>query len=125
MRRSRARTGRSPFQRDPAQYQDVYTINSNGTGLTRLTTDRGLDGLPAWSPDGKKIAFISTRDDPNFDIYTMDAKDGGHVQRLTKTPVLTSSPSILRTGRRSPSTAAALAHPLCTRCAPTEAGCCR
>src|SRR6195256_2920406 len=31
---------------------DIYVINADGTGLTRLTTDPADDSCPAWSPDG-------------------------------------------------------------------------
>ena len=40
------------------------------------------DGSPAWSPDGKRIAFYSERDG-NADIYVMNA-DGSGVTQLTR-----------------------------------------
>ena len=56
-------------------------MNANGTGLTRLTNNSKIDTNPAWSPDGSKIAFTSTRDG-NFEIYSMNANGTG-VTRLT------------------------------------------
>lgn len=47
----------------------------------RQLTNEGSDGLPAWSPDGKKIAF-SRNVDGNVDIYTINT-DGSNLQRLT------------------------------------------
>jgi len=41
---------------------EVYRINSDGSGLLRLTDHGANDGLPTWSPDGSAIAFVSDRD---------------------------------------------------------------
>ena len=40
---------------------ELYRANSEGGDITRLTEDPALDGLPAVSPDGQQIAFISNR----------------------------------------------------------------
>ena len=61
---------------------DIYLVNGDGTGDIQLTDDPADDSQPAWSPDGTKIAFKSTRDDPSGDIYVMNA-DGSGVTRLT------------------------------------------
>lgn len=60
---------------------EIYVINSNGTGRTRLTMLPAWDAEPAWSPDGSKIAFTSDRDG-NAEIYVMNA-DGSSPLRLT------------------------------------------
>ena len=60
---------------------EIYVINSNGTGSTRLTLHPAADVKPAWSPDGTKIAFQSDRDG-NAEIYVMNA-DGSNPVRLT------------------------------------------
>jgi Tol biopolymer transport system component len=66
----------------------IYTMNLNGTERKQLTSD-GNNDSPAWSPDGKKIVFRSTRDDPNpkalaanREIYVMN-EDGSEQTRLT------------------------------------------
>ncbi len=41
---------------------DIFQVGIDGSGLTRLTTDEGNDGLPIWLPDGRNIAFVSDRD---------------------------------------------------------------
>lgn len=59
---------------------DIYVINADGTNQTRLTTEGGY--APAWSPDGKKIAFASIRDGKWY-IYIMNT-DGSNQTRLTE-----------------------------------------
>jgi TolB protein len=60
----------------------VFTVNADGTGLRNLTNnDRVHDRSPAWSPDGKAIAFASERDG-NSEIYVMNA-DGTEQKRVT------------------------------------------
>jgi Tol biopolymer transport system component len=49
-----------------------------------LTSSRGYDEWPAWSPDGRQIAFISDRDG-NAEIYLMQT-DGSNLRRLTNHP---------------------------------------
>ena len=36
-------------------------INVDGTGLERITNNDTFDGLPMFSPDGKKVVFASNR----------------------------------------------------------------
>ena len=41
---------------------EIYVINSDGSGLTNVTNHPAQDHVPAWSTDGSKIAFTSTRE---------------------------------------------------------------
>lgn len=59
-------------------------ISHADSGETRRVTTGGGDGQPAWSPDGKKIAYIS-KEDGNFEIYVVN-RDGTGNTRLTNTP---------------------------------------
>jgi TolB protein len=59
-------------------------IRSDGSHLRDLTLDLAQDGQPAWAPDGRTIAFVSTRDG-NAEIYVMRA-DGTGRRRLTRSP---------------------------------------
>jgi TolB protein len=59
----------------------VYVMNDDGTGIRRLTSDPALDHSPAWSSDGKRIAFVSDRA-RNYDIYVMNV-DGTNLRGET------------------------------------------
>ena len=61
---------------------DIYAMNPDGSGVTRLTDHSAPDEEPAWSPDGTQIAFASRRTTLAQDIFVMDA-DGSNVRRLT------------------------------------------
>jgi len=57
-------------------------MNSDGTGVTQLTkNDFVEDDDPVWSPDGKHIAFHSTRDGDE-EIFVMNP-DGTNQTQLT------------------------------------------
>jgi Tol biopolymer transport system component len=59
-------------------------MNPNGQGVDTLTNNTVGDFSPAWSPDGNKIAFVSSRDDPKGEIYTMNANGQGLDPLTTK-----------------------------------------
>jgi Tol biopolymer transport system component len=63
-------------------YYDIYTMNADGTNLKNLTNTSESEWVPAWSPDGQRIAFASDRDGDS-EIYIMN-KDGSHLVQLTK-----------------------------------------
>jgi len=63
---------------------DIFTALPDGSDLKRLTVEPGYDAEAVISPDGKKIAFTSTRDG-DLEIYTMNI-DGTDVARVTNHP---------------------------------------
>jgi Tol biopolymer transport system component len=62
---------------------DIFRINVDGTGLTRLTNTPGYDAEATVGRDGR-IVFTSVRDG-DMEIYSMNA-DGSDVRRLTNRP---------------------------------------
>ncbi len=40
---------------------DLYLINRDGTGLQQITFDKGFDGFPMFTNDGKKLIWGSNR----------------------------------------------------------------
>jgi eukaryotic-like serine/threonine-protein kinase len=72
---------RAEFFENTYNDASLYLINIDGTGARPLTTVPGSDFDPAWSPDGKRIAFTSLRDGTK-DIYVFTL-ESGIVTRLT------------------------------------------
>jgi tricorn protease len=68
---------------------DLYAADLNGSGnptnVRRLTADDGVESNPAFSPDGRTIAF-SAQYDGNTDVFTVPVT-GGAPTRLTWHPV--------------------------------------
>ncbi|MDB5971677.1 MAG: hypothetical protein JWQ90_4127 [Hydrocarboniphaga sp.] len=74
-----------------AQHTHLALLTLGSGELAALTAGDYDDLLPAWSPDGKNIAFVSKRGvDPdrndNWDVYVVEAKVGGQQRQLTTSP---------------------------------------
>ncbi len=63
---------------------DLWTCALDGTNVRRLTADVGVESSPAFSPDGKWIAF-SAQYEGNTDVYVVSS-EGGVPKRLTWHP---------------------------------------
>src|SRR5881628_2984636 len=63
-------------------FQDVWSVNADGTGLRRLTRSPWPEFDPSWSPDGR---FIAYRAEPHEypQLWVMNA-DGSGQHRLTR-----------------------------------------
>jgi len=61
---------------------EIYTANTRGGNLRRLTNARGIDTNPSWSPTGRQIAFTSNRGG-SPQIFVMDA-EGTNIRRVSR-----------------------------------------
>ncbi|MBC8505720.1 MAG: PD40 domain-containing protein [Anaerolineales bacterium] len=64
---------------DGHDFEEICTVNLDGSGFQRLTENDTLDTYPAWSPGGTRMAFLAWRND-SMDIFMMNAD--GSDQRL-------------------------------------------
>ncbi len=76
---------------------DLYVMDAAGSGIRRLTTERGTDGEPAWTPDGTSLVFTSARDGAP-QLYIISA-DSGDARALTSSPGGNQSPAVSADGR--------------------------
>ena len=91
------KNGRISFSRNVGVSRDIFTANPDGSHKRRLTTVKSGDVSfnSDWSPDGRSLAFDSTRPDAdggaNTHIYVVPA-DGGDPTRLTRGKGIHNSP---------------------------------
>jgi dipeptidyl aminopeptidase/acylaminoacyl peptidase len=70
---------------------DIYKLPVTGGKAVRLTSGMAFDAQPVWSPDGKRILFVSDRSGAE-NLWLMDA-DGGSLRQISlydDNPVLVS-----------------------------------
>src|SRR5262245_31771426 len=83
-----------PAYDEKDQVVDLWIAPADGSAAPRrLTSGKGAESDPAWSPDSRRLAFSAKRDgDDAAQIYVMDVVGGGEAARLTS----------LSTGARRP-----------------------
>jgi Tol biopolymer transport system component len=81
-----------------SEHPSIYLQRVDGTAVTQLSDGGSDDAYPAFSPDGKQIAFSSTRSG-NWQIFEMDV-DGRNIVQLTSGPMQAIHPSFSPDGSR-------------------------
>jgi uncharacterized protein YjdB len=79
------------------KFQLYAAERANLAQLAKISTDSGTATEPAFSPDGARIAFVSTRDG-NPEVYVMNA-DGTTATRLTNDPQADGRPTFTPDGQ--------------------------
>lgn len=77
----RRRNGRIAYTVYLDEIPEIFTIKPSGRETRRLTHNDTYDNSPAWSPDGRKIAF--GRWDGNDNELWIMRGDGSHKRQLT------------------------------------------
>ena len=64
--------------------EDLFVVRADGTGFRQLTDDAFRDRGVTWSPDGRRLAFYSNRED-DYQAFTV-RPDGSELKRMTALP---------------------------------------
>jgi dipeptidyl aminopeptidase/acylaminoacyl peptidase len=77
-------------EEDDSLHSAIWLVDLDGTNHRQLTNGEALDSQPAWSPDGSRLAFVSTRTGKP-QLYALDFA-GGEPRKLTDEERGASSP---------------------------------
>ena len=82
-----------PAYEEKDEVTDLWLLAGDGSvPARRLTTGKGPEGSPSWSPDSSRLVFTAKRDaDEVTQLYVMDL-GGGEARRLTQSPLAARTP---------------------------------
>ena len=93
---------------EPVSAMELYTMNADGSGVTRVTNNAFAEDFESWTPDGKQIIFSGNQDNAdtnclyppcNWDLFIVRA-DGTHLRQLTFSPYQELVPKVSPNGRK-------------------------
>ena len=61
---------------------DIFMVSTDGGAPIKLTASKKPETSPRWSPDGRYLAFLSSRDGKKTQVYLLDRR-GGEAQAIT------------------------------------------
>lgn len=92
------------FSSDRHGNSEIYTMHPDGGSPIRLTRHGATDFAPSWSPDRKRIVFLSNREPGPDGVYSIEVYvmhfDGSGVRRLTRNDTAEGSPSFSPDGKK-------------------------
>jgi len=82
-----AYTVRTPDPKEDKRTSDIWMTSMDGKESTRLTSRKEGESAPRWSPDGRFLAFLSSRDDANEESQLwLLPRAGGEAEKITERP---------------------------------------
>ena len=78
---------------------NLWLAKLSGGEPRRLTTAQATDSAPAWSPDGRRITFVSKRGDDETSALYVIAVDGGEAEEIVEMPFALAQPKWLPDGQ--------------------------
>jgi dipeptidyl aminopeptidase/acylaminoacyl peptidase len=83
-----------PSYDEKKETADLWIVPADGSAPPRrLTSAKGTESAPSWSPDGRRVAFAAKREDDEVNqIYVIDVAGGGEARRVTSAPLAARAP---------------------------------
>jgi TolB protein len=80
----RTRFGSDPRCGDDCQIDELYVVDVDGSNLRLIETPSPTVESPAWSPDGRRIAFAMSTGFPDVDVSIWEIRaDGSGLRQVT------------------------------------------